>query len=53
MTIARSSLDDFCPPEQVEHIQRCVLDRLTRLYPQIRVNVKYEQPEGPADGAGT
>ena len=45
VTIARSSLDDFCPPHQVELIQTSVLDTLRPLYPRLRVNVKYETPE--------
>ncbi|XP_043188218.1 UPF0489 protein C5orf22 homolog [Amphibalanus amphitrite] len=47
VTIARSSLDDFCPPDQVEDIQQSMLDRLTSLYPRLRVNVKYEVDEEP------
>ncbi|XP_062614922.1 UPF0489 protein C5orf22 homolog isoform X2 [Saccostrea cucullata] len=42
ITMARSSQDDYCPPEQVESIQSSVLEVLQDLYLEIELTVDYE-----------
>jgi len=42
LTVARSSLDNYCPQEQVEEIQRLMLGCLRRLYPRLSVQQKYD-----------
>jgi hypothetical protein len=42
VTMSRSSLDEFCPPNQVEHIQEEALKVLTSLYPDVQVFYDYK-----------
>uniref|UniRef100_K1R958 UPF0489 protein C5orf22-like protein n=1 Tax=Magallana gigas TaxID=29159 RepID=K1R958_MAGGI len=42
ITMARSSQDDYCPPDQVESIQNSVLEILQDLYLEIELTVDYE-----------
>lgn len=42
VTLARSSLDNYCPPHQVESIQQQVLQVLRHRYPSLAVQHKYE-----------
>ncbi|CAL1294330.1 unnamed protein product [Larinioides sclopetarius] len=42
ITIARSSRDDYCPPEDVNFIQECVLQMLEEVYGSIDVSRDYE-----------
>ncbi|XP_029446360.1 UPF0489 protein C5orf22 homolog isoform X2 [Rhinatrema bivittatum] len=41
VTVARSSLDDYCPSEQVDLIQKKVLDVLKSLYGTVTVHLEY------------
>ncbi|XP_061196362.1 UPF0489 protein C5orf22 homolog [Saccostrea echinata] len=41
ITMARSSQDDYCPPEQVESIQNSVLEVLQDLYLEIELTADY------------
>lgn len=43
VTIARSSLDDYCPPEQVDMIQGKVLDVLHSLYGTLDTHLVYSE----------
>ncbi|XP_067109444.1 UPF0489 protein C5orf22 homolog [Osmerus mordax] len=45
VTISRSSLDEYCPPEQVNSIQSRILDILEGLYGHIQVHKDYEIQE--------
>ncbi|XP_032665560.1 UPF0489 protein C5orf22 homolog [Odontomachus brunneus] len=46
VTIARSSEDEYCPPENVEQIQCAVLDELhLRLGTEVDVQLAYQQDE--------
>ncbi|XP_053106270.1 UPF0489 protein C5orf22 homolog [Hemicordylus capensis] len=47
VTIARSSLDDYCPPEQVELIQEKVLNVLHSVYGLLDVHLEYLQKSCP------
>ncbi|GIX80414.1 UPF0489 protein C5orf22 homolog [Caerostris extrusa] len=42
ITIARSSRDDYCPPEDVNFIQDCVLEMLQEVYGCIEIQRDYE-----------
>jgi len=42
VTIARSSIDDYCPPEQVDQIQDAVVSMLSNLYPNFNVVCHYD-----------
>ncbi|GIY03935.1 UPF0489 protein C5orf22 homolog [Caerostris darwini] len=42
ITIARSSRDDYCPPEDVNFIQDCVLEMLEEVYGCIEIQRDYE-----------
>ncbi|KAK3086026.1 hypothetical protein FSP39_012357 [Pinctada imbricata] len=42
VTMARSSSDDYCPPDQVDMIQEKILDMLKELYLEISVTEDYE-----------
>uniref|UniRef100_A0A4W4DN40 CE022 n=1 Tax=Electrophorus electricus TaxID=8005 RepID=A0A4W4DN40_ELEEL len=44
VTIARSSLDEYCPAEQVNSIQNNVLDILENLFGSLDVHKEYESP---------
>ncbi|XP_066435281.1 UPF0489 protein C5orf22 homolog isoform X1 [Eleutherodactylus coqui] len=41
VTLARSSLDDYCPSEQVDYIQEKVLDVLRALYGTLDVHLEF------------
>ncbi|XP_041421255.1 UPF0489 protein C5orf22 homolog isoform X2 [Xenopus laevis] len=41
VTVARSSLDDYCPSEQVDYIQEKVLDVLRSLYGSLDVHLEF------------
>lgn len=43
VTIARSSLDDYCPPEQVDIIQGKVLNVLRSLYGTLDTHLVYSE----------
>ncbi|XP_052817687.1 UPF0489 protein C5orf22 homolog [Mya arenaria] len=45
VTVARSSSDDYCPPNQVDMIQELVLNMLGDLYHEINVDLQYEDVE--------
>ncbi|XP_038626253.1 UPF0489 protein C5orf22 homolog isoform X2 [Tachyglossus aculeatus] len=47
VTIARSSLDDYCPPEQVDTIQEKVLNALYSLYAAVEVHLEYSTNPSP------
>ncbi|XP_028909919.1 UPF0489 protein C5orf22 homolog isoform X1 [Ornithorhynchus anatinus] len=47
VTIARSSLDDYCPPEQVDTIQDKVLNALRSLYGAVEVHLEYSTNPSP------
>lgn len=47
VTIARSSLDDYCPPEQVDIIQGKVLDVLRSLYGTLDTHLVYSEESPP------
>lgn len=42
VTMARSSLDEFTPPEQVESIQEVAVDTIRKAYPEIEVHLDYK-----------
>ncbi|XP_048759024.2 UPF0489 protein C5orf22 homolog [Ostrea edulis] len=42
ITMARSSEDDYCPPDQVDHIMFSVLEILQDLYLEVEVSTDYE-----------
>ena len=41
----RSSIDDYCPPDQVDFIQEQVLEMLQEIYLQLEVSLDYEACE--------
>lgn len=43
VTIARSSEDDYCPPEDVEYIQDLVLSRLRMKFGNLDIRLEYEE----------
>ncbi|XP_076837973.1 UPF0489 protein C5orf22 homolog isoform X2 [Brachyhypopomus gauderio] len=45
VTMARSSLDEYCPAEQVNSIQNSVLNILETLFGSLDVHKEYESPE--------
>ena len=45
MRLHRSSLDEYCPPEQVNSIQSRILDILESLYGHLQVHKDYEIQE--------
>ncbi|XP_045193254.2 UPF0489 protein C5orf22 homolog isoform X2 [Mercenaria mercenaria] len=45
ITVARSSSDDYCPPNQVDMIQDSVLTMLQELYLEISVDLAYKDDE--------
>ncbi|XP_044513838.1 UPF0489 protein C5orf22 homolog [Gracilinanus agilis] len=48
VTIARSSLDDYCPSEQVDTIQEKVLNVLHSLYGTLDIHLEYSANSPPA-----
>ncbi|XP_072461593.1 UPF0489 protein C5orf22 homolog isoform X2 [Notamacropus eugenii] len=48
VTVARSSLDDYCPSEQVDTIQEKVLNVLHTLYGSLDVHLEYSANSSPA-----
>ncbi|KAM9101982.1 UPF0489 protein C5orf22 homolog isoform X1 [Sarcophilus harrisii] len=48
VTIARSSLDDYCPSEQVDTIQEKVLNVLHTLYGNLDIHLEYSANSPPA-----
>ncbi|KAH3768386.1 UPF0489 protein C5orf22 homolog [Dreissena polymorpha] len=50
VTIARSSLDDYCPANQVDMIQDMVLTALQDLYLEVQVSLLYEETEPAGQG---
>ncbi|KAK3534747.1 hypothetical protein QTP86_024081 [Hemibagrus guttatus] len=46
ITMSRSSLDDYCPPGQVESIQSSVLNLLETLFGSVEVHKEYEEASG-------
>lgn len=42
ITIARSSVDAYCPPEQVDFIQHSVIDMLRSVYGELEVQLDYD-----------
>ncbi|XP_019592801.2 UPF0489 protein C5orf22 homolog isoform X2 [Rhinolophus sinicus] len=48
VTIARSSLDDYCPSEQVDTIQEKVLDVLRSLYGTLDIHLVYSAESSPS-----
>nr|XP_056710962.1 UPF0489 protein C5orf22 homolog [Euleptes europaea] len=48
VTIARSSLDDYCPADQVELIQEKVLNALRSVYGTLDVHLEYLEDFSPA-----
>ena len=42
VTVARSSLDDFCPPDQVENIQKDTLEVISSTLQQVVVHLLYQ-----------
>ncbi|XP_045141204.1 UPF0489 protein C5orf22 homolog [Echinops telfairi] len=49
VTIARSSLDDYCPCEQVDAIQEKVLQMLRSLYGMLDVHLTYLEDSPPSE----
>jgi len=49
ITVSRSSLDDYCPPHQVEEIQSGVLSLLSMKYPNIHVTHNYREDRDDED----
>ena len=45
VTVARSSLDDFCPPEQVDSIQQGVISALEEKIPQELIELHFNYRE--------
>ncbi|XP_077209564.1 UPF0489 protein C5orf22 homolog isoform X2 [Paroedura picta] len=48
VTVARSSLDDYCPADQVELIQEKVLNNLRSVYGTLDVHLEYLEDFSPA-----
>ncbi|XP_011354768.1 UPF0489 protein C5orf22 homolog [Pteropus vampyrus] len=48
VTIARSSLDDYCPSEQVDTIQEKVLNMLHSLYGTLDIHLVYSAESSPS-----
>ncbi|XP_006148560.1 UPF0489 protein C5orf22 homolog isoform X1 [Tupaia chinensis] len=48
VTIARSSLDDYCPSEQVDTIQEKVLNVLRSLYGTLDIHLVYSEESSPS-----
>lgn len=48
VTIARSSLDDYCPSEQVDTIQEKVLSVLRSLYGTLDIHLEYSAESAPS-----
>lgn len=48
ITIARSSRDDYCPPEDVDFIQNLVLQMLKNVFGDIDIKIDYEVEETKA-----
>ncbi|KAG7319450.1 hypothetical protein KOW79_016593 [Hemibagrus wyckioides] len=46
ITMSRSSLDDYCPPGQVESIQSSVLNLLEALFGSVELHKEYEEASG-------
>uniref|UniRef100_G3MP00 Uncharacterized protein n=1 Tax=Amblyomma maculatum TaxID=34609 RepID=G3MP00_AMBMU len=44
ITIARSSIDAYCPPEEVDFIQDSVIDMLKSVYGDLDVQLDYDTP---------
>lgn len=44
VTIARSSLDGYCPPSDVDFVQNKVLDALRELYGEVVISLDYDEP---------
>ncbi len=42
VTMARSALDEFTPPEQVERIQELAVEAIRKAYPDIEVHLDYK-----------
>ncbi len=42
ITMARSALDEFTPPEQVEQIQEAAIATLKKVYPEVEVHFNYD-----------
>ncbi|EEC07923.1 hypothetical protein IscW_ISCW006149 [Ixodes scapularis] len=49
ITIARSSLDGYCPPSDVDFVQEKVLDALRELYGELDVSLDYDEPSAPGN----
>ncbi|XP_038070135.1 UPF0489 protein C5orf22 homolog [Patiria miniata] len=49
VTVARSSHDDYCPPEQVDQIQQKVLRMLQNVYGKVAVHLDYKNEEENSD----
>uniref|UniRef100_A0A090XEZ0 Uncharacterized protein n=1 Tax=Ixodes ricinus TaxID=34613 RepID=A0A090XEZ0_IXORI len=49
VTIARSSLDGYCPPSDVDFVQEKVLDALRELYGELNISLDYEEPSAPGN----
>ena len=45
LSVCRSSIDDYCPQEQVETIQAAVLGVLADVYGDIEVEKAYEEQQ--------
>ncbi len=45
VTVARSSLDEFCPPDQVDTIQRGMIGALQELVPEDQLDVHFNYEE--------
>lgn len=43
--LARSSEDDYCPPEDVEFIQEAVLKVLRQMYSPVKLTLAYKEEE--------
>ncbi|KAM9439720.1 UPF0489 protein C5orf22 homolog [Clarias gariepinus] len=53
ITVSRSSMDEYCPPEQVESIQSSVLKVLEALFGSLDVHKEYGEAAGEAAGGNT
>ncbi|KAJ3595504.1 hypothetical protein NHX12_004807 [Muraenolepis orangiensis] len=51
VTMSRSSLDEYCPVEQVDSIQNKVLALLERLYGELEVRQNYDRPSVQPQGS--
>ncbi|CAN8021309.1 unnamed protein product [Ixodes persulcatus] len=49
VTIARSSLDGYCPPSDVDFVQEKVLDALRELYGELDISLDYDEPSAPGN----